>query len=316
MSRLQTIVRWANRLAQQVDGARVLPIAALSLLYLAVTAVLAQRKLMWNDELYTYYMARLPSMSDVWAALMSRGEQTPPFFYFTTRVSFDLFGVNNLSVRLPEMLGFWMMLACLYVFVARRASTLAGLCAAAFPLVTIAYLFAFEARPYGLLLGCGALALVSWQSVTLNRHRAVSLICLAASVAAMVSTQYYGVLILLPLALANRAEPDAPSSGHRSLGGNGGVDRAARAPVAADQDGRGVLVRILVTAAVGQRSRLLHRPADAGYRAGRRSSSSWAAFTRGSRQRSADGTFGPPRACFPCTKSRRRAASSSSRSSA
>ena len=201
MSRLQTIVRWANRLAQQVDGTRVLPIAVLSLLYLAVTVVLAQRKLMWNDELYTYYMARLPSMSDVWAALMSRGEQTPPFFYFTTRVSFDLFGVNNLSVRLPEMLGFWMMLACLYVFVARRASTLSGLCAAAFPLVTIAYLFAFEARPYGLLLGCGALALVSWQSVTLNRHRAVSLVCLAASVAAMVSTQYYGVLILLPLAL-------------------------------------------------------------------------------------------------------------------
>ena len=79
---------------------------------LAVTIVFAQRKLMWNDELYTYYMARLPSMSDVWAALMSGGEQTPPFFYWTTRVSFALFGVNNLSVRLPEMLGFWVMLAC------------------------------------------------------------------------------------------------------------------------------------------------------------------------------------------------------------
>ena len=109
--------------------------------------------------------------------------------------------MNNLSVRLPEILGFWVMLAALYVFVARRSSSLSGLCAAAFPLVTNAYSFAFEARPYGLLLGFGALALVSWQSVTLNRRRPVALVCLAASVAAAVSTQYYGVLVLLPLAL-------------------------------------------------------------------------------------------------------------------
>jgi hypothetical protein len=200
-SLVQTIGRQANRLAEHVDRSRVLPIAVLSLLYVAVTIVFAQRKLMWNDELYTYYMARLPTMSDVWGALMSRGEQTPPFFYWTTRVSFALFGVNNLSVRLPEILGFWVMLAALYVFVARRGSSLSGLCAAAFPLVTNAYSFAFEARPYGLLLGFGALALVSWQSVTLNRRRSVALVCLAASIAAAVSTQYYGVLVLLPLAL-------------------------------------------------------------------------------------------------------------------
>ena len=200
MTRVQSIARRVNRLAEHADRSRVLPIAVLSLLYLAVTIVFAQRKLMWNDELYTYYMARLPTMSHVWAALMSRGEQTPPFFYWTTRMSFHLFGVNNLSVRLPEMIGFWVMLASVYVLVARRASSLAGLCAAAVPLVTTAYSYAFEARPYGLLLGFCALALVSWQSVTLNRRRSISLVVLGATVAAAVSTQYYGVLVLLPLA--------------------------------------------------------------------------------------------------------------------
>ena len=53
MSWVQTIVRWANRLAERVDRSRVPPITLLCLLYLAVTVVLAQRKLMWNDELYT-----------------------------------------------------------------------------------------------------------------------------------------------------------------------------------------------------------------------------------------------------------------------
>src|SRR5262245_9448063 len=56
------------------------------LLYWAVTLVLARRKLMWNDELYTYYVATLPSMHDVWNALMAKGEQTPPFFYVVTRL--------------------------------------------------------------------------------------------------------------------------------------------------------------------------------------------------------------------------------------
>ena len=165
--------RWRRRSTRS----RVLPFVALSLLYLAVTVVLAQRKLMWNDELYTYYMARLPSMRDVWAALMSRGEQTPPFFYCATRVSFDLFGVNNLSVRLPEMLGFWVMRACLYVFVARRTSTVVRARAPRrFRSSRRRTTYAFEARPYGLVLGFGALALVCWQSVTLSRRRAVSLV--------------------------------------------------------------------------------------------------------------------------------------------
>ena len=225
---------------------------------------------MWNDELYTYYMARLPSMSDVWAALMSGGEQTPPFFYFTTRVSFHLFGVNNLSVRLPEILGFWAMLASLYVFVARRASSLAALCAAAFPLVTIAYLYAFEARAYGLLLGFGALALVSWQSVTLNRRRPLSLVCLAASVTAAVSTQYYGVLVLLPLALGEavlslkRRRLDVAVWAALAVAI---VPLALHLPLI--RAGAAYSSAFWSQPAVGQRSRFLHRPADPGNRAGR-----------------------------------------------
>ena len=104
---------------------------ALSLLYWATTWQLASRKLMWNDELYTYYMAKLPTMSDVWAALMSRGEQTPPLFYLVTRASMSLFGDDHISIRLPAMLAVWVMSACLFVIVRRRTSTLAGLCAAA-----------------------------------------------------------------------------------------------------------------------------------------------------------------------------------------
>ncbi len=194
-------VRSAESLSGKLEKSKFLLIGGFTVLYFVPTYVLAVRKLMWNDELYTHYIARLPTMADVWAALMAGGEQTPPFFYILTRASFALFGVNNLALRLPEILGFWVMSLCLFIFVARRTSNFYGLAAAIFPLLTSAYYYANDARPYGLVLGFSALALLCWQSATLNRFRPLSLICLALSFAAALSSHYYGIFLLVPLAL-------------------------------------------------------------------------------------------------------------------
>jgi hypothetical protein len=183
----------ANRLA--------LPLmAALSVIYWTVTVVFASRKLLWNDELYTFYMAQLPTMGDVWAALMSRGEQLPPMFYAITRASWRLFGVGNVSVRLPEIIGFWVMCLALYVFVSRRTSRLAGVVAATFPLVTQFYYYAFEARPYAIVLGCSAVALACWQAATEGNRRTVVIPGLAVALAGAMSTHYYAVFVVAALA--------------------------------------------------------------------------------------------------------------------
>src|SRR5947209_3486608 len=102
--------------------------AGVSAAYALLTWALARRKLMWNDELYTYYIARLPSMHDVWNALMARGEQTPPLFFAITRLSFRVFGINHVSIRLPEIVAFWTMTVALYVFARRRMSSMSALC--------------------------------------------------------------------------------------------------------------------------------------------------------------------------------------------
>lgn len=65
---------------------------------------------------------------------------------------------GSLALRLPEMLGVWALCLCLYRFVARRLSSLAGVAAMLFPLVTIAGFYGTEARPYGLILGLAGLA--------------------------------------------------------------------------------------------------------------------------------------------------------------
>lgn len=197
---LARIHAWGDDRARRLEAAGPILFAVLSLVYLLPTMVIAARKLMWNDELYTFYIARLPSMADVWMALASRGEQTPPFFYVLTRLSLGAFGVSGLTIRLPEILGFWLMCACLFVFVRRRAAASAALCAAALPLVTMAYFYAYEARPYGLVLGFGALALVAWQSAALGQRRGLSIIGLALALGATVSAHYYGVFVVAALA--------------------------------------------------------------------------------------------------------------------
>ncbi len=191
----------AELFAAKLEKNKFLLFLGFTVLYLVTTYKLSREKLMWNDELYTYYIARLPAMTDVWGALMSGGEQLPPFFYLVTRASIGLFGVNNLAFRLPEMIGFWIACLCLFIFVSRRASNFYGLLAAIFPLVTFTYYYAYEARPYGLLLGFSALALLCWQSLTMNRWRTVSIICLTLSLGAALSVHYYGVLVIFPLAL-------------------------------------------------------------------------------------------------------------------
>src|SRR5262245_57678274 len=139
-------------------------------------------------------------MRDVWHALSAGGEQTPPLFYAITRASIALFGSSGLALRVPEIAGFWLMGASLYAFVRRRAEAPAALLAATTPLVTSAYQYAFEARSYGLELGFAGLALFCWQSVAFGR-RAPWVPALALALAATVSIHYYGIFVLVALAI-------------------------------------------------------------------------------------------------------------------
>ncbi len=189
-------------LADQIQKRKAWYLAGFSILYLAVTCLVAAHRPLWNDELYTLYIARLPAMSDVWDALSTGAEQLPPFFYVLTRASVALFGAHELSLRLPEILGFWVMGLCLFRFVSERIPAPYACLAMLFPLVTGAYYYASEARPYGLVLGFSGLGLLSWQAATDRDGRRLWLVGLAVSLAAAVSSHYHAIFVLVPLAFA------------------------------------------------------------------------------------------------------------------
>ncbi|MGE5646103.1 MAG: hypothetical protein ACM336_09960 [Acidobacteriota bacterium] len=160
-----------------------------TIIYLPATLLIAWRRPLWNDEMFTWYIAGRPRIGDIWTALLTGAEQIPPAFYWITR---PFVGHAEWAMRLPEILGFWLMGVCVIAIVARRAPAAYGLVAALAALFTGAYPYAYEGRPYGIVLGLAALALLAWQRGWTA--------ALALALAAAVSVHYYAVLLFAPLA--------------------------------------------------------------------------------------------------------------------
>jgi hypothetical protein len=186
----------------------------------------AARLPLWNDELFTYYFGHLPGLDALWGELSRGAEQTPPGFYLITRASIWAFGSSPLALRLPEIVGFVVACAFLYLVVRRRSSPLAGLVAALILGTSSTRAYAVEARPYALVLGLSAVALWSWQRAAEHgRQRRLALVVLGLSLAGAVSSHYYAVLLLGPFAVALvvRARTDGRFDWPAALALGGGI---------------------------------------------------------------------------------------------
>jgi hypothetical protein len=193
LSRVKQFVRF-------VEMRSPLFLAAFSVGYLALMYWLSAGKALWIDEYLTLYIARLP-ISEIPKALLTGAESHPPSFLYLTHAALSLFGMGPFALRLLAILGFLLMELCLFQFVRKRTSVLLAFTATLVPFTTRGVYYAIEARGYGLLLGLTALSLVCWSEAADGKRRKLAIAGLAASLAAATATHYFGVIIVLPLAL-------------------------------------------------------------------------------------------------------------------
>ena len=170
-------------------------LGAFTAICFSCTIIRSFAKPLWFDELFTFYISRVPG----WKERLALGEDVPPAFYALTRASMRLLGANPLAARLPEILGFWLMCVCLFYFVRRRCSAIYAFLGVLLAVGSRAYDYAYEARPYGILLGMAGLSLWSWQSAAEGRRRTLALVFLTVSVAIAVNVHYFGAQIAIPL---------------------------------------------------------------------------------------------------------------------
>ena len=169
--------------------------------YVVATFELARRDQLWNDELFTYYFARLPDLGAVWDQLSTGVEQTPPVYYVITRTALRIAGSSDVALRLPGLIGVLAACACLYAFVARRSSATYGFIAALIVLCSQATFYAHEARPYGLVLGGAAAALLCWQLRGEPSRSTVAVVGMTLFLGVAVACHYYAALLVVPFAL-------------------------------------------------------------------------------------------------------------------
>jgi hypothetical protein len=188
----------AERIGDRLASSSWILVPAFAVVFLPFTLLWSSRRPLWYDEIYTTYLARLPTLSDIWRALAQGADLQPPMIFVITRFS-QLVGQSEWAVRFPGTLGFLLMGVCLMFFVARRTSVLWGFVAALFVLLSGAYRYSAEARPYGLILGFAACAIFCWQSSAEERRRKFALVGLSASLTLALWTHYYSFLLFFPI---------------------------------------------------------------------------------------------------------------------
>jgi len=156
------------------------------------SALHAVSKPFWYDEICTVIVCRLPSASAVWEALGNAADSNPPFFYLILRSTRHFVPADHLGYRLPSILGLLGTISCIYVILSRRVDKLSALVGATFVLCTPLASYAYEARPYALMVGCISVAILAWQRT--DDSWLYSLL-LALALATAVSVHYYAVLV-------------------------------------------------------------------------------------------------------------------------
>jgi hypothetical protein len=187
-------------------------IAALGVLVLtaAIALLWSHVKLLSQDEIFVLQTDSVSTVRQLIHIQRTCPISLDPLFYHLLAHAFTkLLGPTALALRLPSILGFLLMQLCVYLATRLIAGRRAAFIALAFPALTATLFYAPEARPYGLLLGLYALTFLAWQTATRRSEsstsRSTPLALLAIAIALTLNTHYFGVLLLVPVCLAELA---------------------------------------------------------------------------------------------------------------
>lgn len=186
----------------------------LTVLY-AVALSFSGGRFVWFDELFTFDIARAPSLHRLWQMICSF-DCNPPTSYLLSRWSMSIFGQNSWGLRLPSIIEFYLGSIAVLLYVRRKAGTAIATFSILMLWLSGAFRYAAEARPYALLfMSCAFLAL-SWDTATTAKNRKAALCVVALSSFGLFSAHAFGAFSLLPFVVAEgvrlgrRRKPDYP----------------------------------------------------------------------------------------------------------
>lgn len=159
----------------------------------------ATKKLLWYDELLTFYVSGLQPFSLVWKALKDGADGMPPGYYIFVREARMLPFDPHVTLLMPSIFGYLLALLGVYSFTTKRLPPIAGLIAVVLITLSPFRAYALEARPYSLLIGFLAISAVFWQRID-EKQFMTPLFALFLTLA--VSCHHLAVITILPFGIA------------------------------------------------------------------------------------------------------------------
>lgn len=171
----------------------------LTVFYFVTSIQIAAHRVFWFDELFTLYIARLPHISTIWAALGNGVDALPPAYYIVVRWFDSLFGPGDIAARVPSMIAMALGLLVIFDCARRLTDGLHGLIALSVATCSFLPYYGFEARSYGVYFMFAALAMWAWTNESLSPRRQAILFGLVFF--AGECFHYYFGMCLLPFVL-------------------------------------------------------------------------------------------------------------------
>src|ERR1700733_8557052 len=173
----------------------------LTLVYIFVLTI-ANRRYVWYDELFTFDIARSPSLQQLWNRELKFDNHTPTG-YLLSRLSMSVFGPTPFGLRFPSMVEFYVGSMAILLYVRRKASI--GFAAVAVLMLWAGaptLFYAVEARPYALIFASFACLLLSWDTAIRTRPRGLALFGIAISTLLMLAAHLFAPLTLFAFVAA------------------------------------------------------------------------------------------------------------------
>jgi hypothetical protein len=163
----------------------------------------AHQKPFWSDEEIFRWIAMEPSVHAIYRDLLGAIDLDPPVAQVVTHFTIALLGSGQIAVRIPSIVGVCSALLCLFLALEIYVDSLFALIALVVPFASLLIDYGWEARPYGLMYGFLAFAVLSWCQLGKDRvRRGLWTAALAASLTLMLGCHFYSVFALPAFILA------------------------------------------------------------------------------------------------------------------
>ncbi len=172
----------------------------IAVIYFGITLSVSAFRVLWFDELITFYIARLNSVHAIWNALYKGADPNPALMHLLVMWSMRMFGSGQIALRLPAILIEGVGIFCLFEFLRKRVPVTYAASAVFFFIASRAFDYSYESRSYALTVGFAMLAVLLWRYAVESPHRMAATVGLGLTLAAGISSNYFAVLAFFPIA--------------------------------------------------------------------------------------------------------------------